>query len=118
MLKQTSNEPPPVAVGNDPEVIVASSSNLSVVLAVKLARAALIVVATPLMLVRTGVIVATGVPLASTETQGFGSANTLGQSQSKTWDTSQSLTFEHTFSLEKSSRCRSQEGSDSNYPTS
>jgi hypothetical protein len=40
------------------------------VVAVKLAGAALIVVATPLTVERTGVIVATGFPLASTDTQG------------------------------------------------
>ena len=39
-------------------------------MAVKLAGAALIVVSTPLIVERTGVIVATGLPFASTDTQG------------------------------------------------
>jgi hypothetical protein len=49
------------------------------VVVVKLAGAALTVVATPLVVVRTGVIVATGISLGPTETQGFRS--TIASSQ-------------------------------------
>jgi hypothetical protein len=66
-LWQTWYEPPPV----DTDVSVDFESLWElVVVAVKLAGAALIVVATPLTVERKGVMVATGFPLASTETHG------------------------------------------------
>jgi hypothetical protein len=78
MLWQIWKEPPPVGSGTVPEVGDGFSSLWEVVVAVKLAGAALMVVAKPLIVVRTGVIVATGLPLASTETQGLrGSAVTM-----------------------------------------
>ena len=77
MLKQTSNDPPPEDVGKVAEVLVAALSNLSAVLLVELAGAALMVVAAPSMDVTTGAIVATGFPLVSTETQGFRSAKSI-----------------------------------------
>ena len=72
MLWQTKYELPPVAVGtSEPEVGVGFESPCAdVVVAVRLWGAALSVVSTPSTVVRIGVIVATGVPLASTETQG------------------------------------------------
>lgn len=71
MLLQTKSEPPPVEVASGaPDDCDGLLSDCEVVVAVRVAGAALIVVATPLTVVRTGVMVATGRPLASTETQG------------------------------------------------
>jgi len=70
-LLHSINAPPPVEVDASPDVVVGFESPCwVVVVAVKLAGAALIVVGMPFMVVSTGVIVAIGVPLASTETQG------------------------------------------------
>lgn len=67
MLWQTGNDPP-VDVATAPlDVAVGSDSPVVEVVAPGFA---LIVVAAPLIVVRTGVNVATGLPLASTETQG------------------------------------------------
>ena len=71
MLWQTWKEPPPVGSGTAPGVGDGFLSLWEVVVAVRLAGAALMVVATPLIVVRTGVTVAIGLPLASTETQGL-----------------------------------------------
>lgn len=69
MLWQTGNDPPPVAVVPAPlEIVVGFESPR--VDDVVTPGFALIVVAAPLIVVRVGVIVATGLPLASTETQG------------------------------------------------
>lgn len=69
ILLQRRYEPPPVAVDSvAPDVCEGISSDWKVVVAVRLAGAGLSVVAMPLMVVSTGVIVATGEPLASTET--------------------------------------------------
>jgi hypothetical protein len=67
LLWQVRRDAPPVDVGNSvPEVGVC----VEIVVAVRLGGAALIVVTTPLTVVRTGVIVAIGNPLASTVIQG------------------------------------------------
>lgn len=63
----TWNAPPPGS--GAPGTEVGLLSLWLVVVAVRLAGAALIVVGTPLIVVRTGVMVAIGDPLASTETQ-------------------------------------------------
>ena len=72
MLWQTWYDPPPVDVGSiGPDVVEGAELSWdAVVVAVRLAGAASIVVATPLIVVRIGVTVVTGFPLASTETQG------------------------------------------------
>jgi len=71
-LWQTWKDPPAVDAGAAPEEVVGccESPVVKVVVAVKIAGAALIVVAAPLTVVRTGVIVAMGLPLVSTETHG------------------------------------------------
>jgi hypothetical protein len=69
MLWQTGKDPPPVAVASAPPDVVVGFESPSVEEVVA-PGFALIVVAAPLIVVRTGVIVATGLPLASTETQG------------------------------------------------
>lgn len=81
MLWQTKYEPPPVDVGSsEPDAGVAFESPcVEVVVAVKLDGAALIVLNTPSTVVRAGVIVATGVPLASTETQGSRADSVTGR---------------------------------------
>jgi hypothetical protein len=67
-LWQTGNDPPPADVASAP-VDVAVGFESPRVEEVIAPGFALIVVAAPLIVVRTGVIVATGLPLASTETQ-------------------------------------------------
>jgi hypothetical protein len=68
-LWQTGNDPPPVDVLSAPLDVVVGFESPSVE-EVFAPGFALIVVASPLIVVRIGVIVATGLPLASTETQG------------------------------------------------
>ena len=66
---QTGNDPPPVDVASTPlDVVVGFESPTAE--EVVAPGFALIVVAAPLIVVRKGVIVATALPLASTETQG------------------------------------------------
>jgi hypothetical protein len=71
ILWHCKNDPPPVAAaaGSPKFVVDSDSACVEVVVAVRLAGAALSVVSTPLIVVRIGVTV-TGNPLALTDTQG------------------------------------------------
>jgi hypothetical protein len=70
-LWHTSNDPAAVCVAEvSPDVVVAAEPSVAVVVAVCAAGEGLSVVATPLIVVRTGVTV-DPLPLASTVTQGF-----------------------------------------------
>ncbi len=66
-MSQTGKDPPPVDVAVAALDVAVGSNSLDVV--AKAPGFALIIVAAPSIVVRAGVIVAIGLPLASTETQ-------------------------------------------------
>ena len=79
MFWHTGNDPPPVDVATAPLVVAVAFE--SSVVEVAAPGFAFMVVVAPLIVVRAGVIVATGLPLASTDTQGSrGDSVTRGKS--------------------------------------